>query len=63
VPIDDRELWSCALAVERRYGARAPMHVAERIGALVLEDDAEGVEVWKAIAARLDRLRQQRPAE
>ena len=59
--IDDRELWACALAVERRYGDRAPLHVAERIGALVLDGDNDGVEVWKAIAARLDQLRQQPP--
>ena len=61
MPISDRELWACALAVERRYGDRAPVHVAERIGALVLDGDHDGVEVWKAIAARLDQLRQQAP--
>ena len=60
MPIDDRELWACALAVERRYGDAAPTHVAERIGALVLAEDPDGVAVWKAIAARLDQLRQQR---
>lgn len=61
MPISDREIWACVLAVERRYGDRAPVHVAERIGALVLDGDSEGVEAWQAIAVRLDQLRRQQP--
>lgn len=55
--LTDRELWACALEVQRQHGKRAPIHVAERIGALVLAGDAAGVATWKAIAARLDQLR------
>lgn len=54
--IDDRELWACALAVEWQYGDRAPVHIAERIGELALQGDLAGVEAWKQIAARFDRL-------
>jgi hypothetical protein len=53
----DRELWACALLVEREHGERAPVWIAERIGALALAGDAAGVERWKAVAACLDTLR------
>lgn len=50
---EEQHLWACAAAVERQHGARAPIFVAERIGALALAGDAAGVERWKAIAARM----------
>ncbi len=55
--LSDRELWACAAEVQRQHGDRAPVYVAERIGALVLAGDPEGVTTWKAIAARLQQLR------
>lgn len=42
--------------VNRIHGARAPLHVAERIGALALAGDMAGVERWREIAERLDQL-------
>jgi len=54
---DDRELWACALQVERQHGDNAPRFVAERIGALVVAGDREGIATWKGIARRLDQLR------
>lgn len=58
VPVTgEQHIWACALAIEKQYGERAPLHVAERIGALALAGDLEGVAMWKAIAARLDALR------
>jgi len=56
---DDCELWACALQVERQHGEDAPRFVAERIGALAVAGDAEGIATWKAIARRLCNL--QRP--
>ncbi|WP_374394929.1 hypothetical protein [Sphingopyxis sp.] len=53
---DELHLWACALAVEKQHGAKAPLHVAERIGALALAGDMAGVERWKAIAARMASL-------
>ena len=53
---DEQHLWACAVAIEREHGARAPVFVAERIGALALAGDAAGVDRWKAIAARLAQL-------
>lgn len=52
----EQHIWACALAVERQHGPRAAVFIAERIGALALQGDAAGVEMWKAIAARLDAL-------
>jgi hypothetical protein len=52
----ERHVWACALAVQNLYGTRAALHVAERIGALALAGDREGIAMWKAIAARLDAL-------
>lgn len=43
--------------VQRRHGAGAPLFVAERIGALALAGDQEGVNTWRAIARCLDQLR------
>jgi hypothetical protein len=45
-----------ALAVERRYGSRAALHVAERIGALALAGDEAGVSRWRAIVFHLDAI-------
>jgi len=53
---DDRELWACALQVERQHGKDAPRFVAERIGASAVAGDEEGIATWKAIARRLDQL-------
>jgi hypothetical protein len=52
------ELWACALAMSKRYGDRAPVAVAARIGSLALAGDVAGVETWQAIAKRIEKLRQ-----
>ncbi len=53
----DQERWAEALAIERLHGDRAPVWVAERIGALALAGDAAGVERFQQIAKRLGELR------
>lgn len=53
----DRERWAEALAIERQHGDQAHRIIAERIGALALKGDSEGIARWKAIATRLDALR------
>ena len=53
---DEEHLWGCAVAIEKLYGAGAPRHVAERIGALVLAGDLAGVARWQSIAACLLQL-------
>lgn len=54
--LDDWELWACAQQVLKQHGARAPLHIANRIGELATAGDRAGVEAWKAIAARVDQL-------
>jgi hypothetical protein len=51
--LSDWELWSAANMVLKQHGERTPIFVAERIGALALEGDMDGVETWKAIARRI----------
>lgn len=60
----DEERWAEALAVERQHGEDAPQFIAERIGALALKGDMEGVDRWREIASRLDAMRRssERPA-
>ena len=60
--VDDRELWACALQVERQHGDDAPRFVAERIGALSVTGDEEGIATWKEIARRLCKLQRPRGA-
>ena len=52
----EQERWTEALAVECRHGDRAHLHVAERVEALALAGDEQGVRRWREIAERLDRL-------
>jgi hypothetical protein len=54
--LSDWELWAVANETIRQQGERAPVFVAERIGALVLAGDAAGVATWKAVATRMAQL-------
>ena len=56
MPLDDWELWACAQQVIKQHGAKAPAHVACRIGELAAAGDLEGVQAWQAIADRADQL-------
>jgi hypothetical protein len=48
----DWELWACAHQVLSTHGERAPAFIAERIGAMVLANNLDGMRVWKEIARR-----------
>lgn len=52
----DQERWAEALAIERLHGERAALWIAERIGALALAGDADGVARFKQIAVKLEAL-------
>tara|TARA_B100000378_G_scaffold174584_1_gene140837 strand:+ start:2263 stop:2469 length:207 start_codon:yes stop_codon:yes gene_type:complete len=54
--LDDWELWACAQQVIKQHQAKAPQHVASRIGELATAGDLDGVQVWQAIAERVDQL-------
>ena len=53
----EEERWAEALAVYRQYGVAASLHISERIGALALAGNQDGIDRWKEIAKRLDQLR------
>jgi len=55
--ISERELWACAHQVLKQHGAKADAFVAERVAMLATAQDEAGVRTWRAIARRLDRLR------
>jgi hypothetical protein len=52
----DWELWACAHQVLSQHGERAPVFIAERISAMVLADNLDGMRVWKEIALRAANL-------
>ena len=54
--ISETELWACANLVIKTHGDGAPLFVAERLGALALAGDSDGIAAWKNIAAKIDAL-------
>lgn len=54
--LSEWELWACANQVLTTHGDKAPLHVAEQIGALALAGDEAGIQTWQAIARRIAQL-------
>lgn len=54
--LTDWELWAVANHVLCAHRDQTPRFVAERIGALALAGDADGVATWKEIARRMVQL-------
>ena len=54
--LSDWELWACANHVLQTHGDKAPLHVAEQIGALALKGDDDGIRTWQEIARRIAEL-------
>lgn len=54
--LSDWELWACANHVLLTHGDKAPLYVAEQIGALALDGDDAGIRTWQAIAERIVQL-------
>lgn len=52
----DKELWALALWVEKHHGADGPRFIAEKVGRFALAGESGGVELWRAVADRFDRL-------
>ncbi|WP_422396609.1 DUF6961 family protein [Sphingomonas profundi] len=52
----EQERWAEALAIHRMHGDGAARWIAERIAALVLAREWQGVARFRAIAARLNHL-------
>jgi hypothetical protein len=49
-------VWAGALCVEKQYGEAGPSYILHRIGALIDEDDINGVEMWAKIGEAFDLL-------
>lgn len=60
---DDRMRWAQALAIERLHGKDGPRWIAERIGTLAVLGDIAGVERFRQIARRYERLIATRPGD
>lgn len=54
--LSEWELWACANQVLQTHRDKAPLHVAEQIGALALAGDEAGIRTWQAIARRISQL-------
>lgn len=61
--VSDWETWACADQMLRKHGAGADMFLSERIKALAEAGDTDGVATWRAIADRVDRLRDNEGAD
>lgn len=57
------EIWAVAHQVLKQHGAGANMFVCERIGALALAADLDGVSFWKQVASRIMALSNQPAAD
>ena len=53
---EDQERWVEALAILRQKGDDAPRLVAERLGVLARRGDSAGVERFRAVASRMERM-------
>jgi len=59
----ERELWACAQQVLRQHKDGVDDYIADRITALATAGDSAGIVTWKAIAHRVDQLRDQHGAD
>ena len=60
--LTDWELWAVADTVIRQHGDSVARRVAERIAALALAGDRDGVTAWRQIADRVAKLTAAPPA-
>ncbi len=54
--LSEWQLWACVHQVLQTHGDKAPLYVAEQIGALALAGDEAGIRTWQAIAERIVQL-------
>lgn len=54
----DQELWGVALWVEKAHSENAQGYMAEQVTRLAEAGDAAGIAMWRAVAERYDKLRE-----
>ena len=52
----DQELWAMALWVEKHHGKDGWLHIAQQQDRLLRQNDFVGVEMWKEVSQRFDKL-------
>ena len=55
--ITDRELWACANQVLEHHGPDVDDFIAAQVADLAIKGDEAGTRTWRAIAERVDQLR------
>lgn len=58
----DKELWAIALIIMEQKGRGGPVYIAEKIGEAALEGDQVGIDLWRTVAERFDKLLRRRNA-
>ena len=53
----EQELWAIALWVERARGEAGWLHIAQEQDRLLQAGDLDGVNLWRAVGERYERLR------
>ena len=54
--LNEWELWACAHTVLKQHVEETHIFVAERIGALAISDNVEGVRAWRNVAKKIESL-------
>ena len=52
----DKELWACAVAIEREHGAGAFLHACFEIDRLDAQGQRAAANVWREVLKRLEAL-------
>ncbi len=60
--IDDREIWTCANILIKRYGEDAPDQAKRRAADLLAEGDEVGHAVWRRIEGTVLELLRDAPS-
>ena len=54
----DQELWAVALWVEKNHGDQGTTYISGQVERLTSVNDDSGVAMWREVADRFERLRQ-----
>jgi hypothetical protein len=61
--INDRDIWSAASLLLKRYGDDAVIQAAQRLDELFAEGDHDGCAIWKRILEAVSELSRTEPVK
>lgn len=61
--IPERDIWTAAQLLPKRYGPDAAVQAAVRAATLLAEGDHNGAAVWRAIILAIEKLQAEKPGE